>query len=107
MEVDILIYINTLKKFFDNDPQAYKDMFGTLTIDKEMFFKEVTKFATNNHKKTGEAILSADQIYNIVDELLDKELSKSLEENNNTSEDYPLPPSFKKILKDFPPFSLN
>ena len=52
MDVDVLIYINTLKKFFDNDQQAYKDMFGTLTIDRDIFFEEVTKLATNNYKKT-------------------------------------------------------
>lgn len=100
MEVDVLIYINTLKNFFDKDQQAYQDMFGTLTIDKEIFFDEVIKLANKNYKETGEAILSTDQIYKVVDDILGKKLSKSHEETL-------LPPSFKKILKDFPPFSLN
>jgi hypothetical protein len=100
MEVDILIYITTLKKFFDNDQEAYKDMFGTLTIDKDLFFKHITKVAHTNYKETGEAILSTDQLYGVVDELLHKKLIERNEENN-------LPPSFRKILKDFPPFSLN
>ena len=49
MEVDVLIYINTLKNFFDKDQQAYQDMFGTLTIDKEIFFNEVSKLANKNY----------------------------------------------------------
>tara|TARA_B100000287_G_C20401926_1_gene689990 strand:- start:390 stop:692 length:303 start_codon:yes stop_codon:yes gene_type:complete len=100
MEVDVLIYINTLKNFFDKDQQAYQDMFGTLTIDKEIFFEEVSRIANENYKERGEAILSTEQIYGVVDELLGKKLSQSNEEDR-------LPPSFKKILKDFPPFSLN
>jgi hypothetical protein len=100
MEVDVLIYINTLKNFFKKDQQAYQDMFGTLTIDKEIFFDEVVKLANKNYKETGEAILSTDQIYSVVDNLLGNKLSKTQEESE-------LPPTFKKILKDFPPFSLN
>jgi len=100
MEVDVLIYINTLKNFFDKDQQAYQDMFGTLTIDKEVFFEEVSKIANKNYKDSGEAILSTEQIYEVVDDLLGKKLSQRQEEIQ-------LPPTFKKILKDFPPFSLN
>jgi len=100
MEVDVLIYINTLKNFFNKDQQAYQDMFGTLTIDKEIFFDEVIKLANKNHKETGEAILSTEQIYEVVDDLLGKRLSKNQEEPK-------LHPTFKKILKNFPPFSLN
>ena len=43
MEVDVLIYINTLKNFFDKDQQAYEDMFGTLTINKDIFLKKLLK----------------------------------------------------------------
>ena len=100
MEVDVLIYINTLKNFFDKDQQAYQDMFGTLTIDKEIFFEEISIIANKNYKENGEAILSTEQIYEVVDTLLGKKLSQSQKETE-------LPPSFKKILKDFPPFSLN
>ena len=100
MEVDVLIYLNTLKNFFDKDQQAYQDMFGTLTIDKEIFFEEVSRIANENYKERGEAILSTEQIYEIVDDLLGKKLSQSEKEEQ-------IPPTFKKILKDFPPFSLN
>tara|TARA_R100001377_G_scaffold22898_1_gene12312 strand:+ start:695 stop:997 length:303 start_codon:yes stop_codon:yes gene_type:complete len=100
MEVDVLIYINTLKNFFDKDKQAYQDMFGTLTIDKDIFFDKVSKLANKNYKDNGEATLSTDQIYEVVDELLSKKLSRS------QGDDTPHP-TFQKILKDFPPFSLN
>ena len=100
MEVDVLIYINTLKNFFDKDQQAYQDMFGTLTIDKDIFFKEVSKLANKNYKETGEATLSTEQIYEVVDDLLGKRLSQ-------VSEQAQIQTTFKKILKDFPPFSLN
>ena len=53
MEVDVLIYMKTLKNFFDKDQQAYQDMFGTLTIDKDIFFEEVSKLANKNYKETG------------------------------------------------------
>ena len=58
-------------------------MFGTLTIDKEIFFEEVIKLANKNYKETGEAILSTDQIYSVVDNLLDNKLSKTQEEAQN------------------------
>ena len=100
MDIDVLIYINTLKNFFDKDKQAYQDMFGTLTINKDIFFDKVIELANKNYKDNGEATLSTDQIFEVVDELLDKKLSQS------QKEDVPHP-AFKKILKDFPPFSLN
>ena len=100
MEVDVLIYINTLKNFFDKDQQAYQDMFGTLTINKDIFFDKVSKLANKNYKDKGEATLSTDQIYEVVDGLLEKKLTKS-QKSHTTN------PTFQKILKDFPPFSLN
>ena len=103
MEVDVLIYINTLKNFFDKDHQAYQDMFGTLTIDKEIFFKEISKLANKNYKETGEPILSTDQIYGVIDNIL----SKTLNPEETKQKESEFPPTFKKILKDFPPFSLN
>ena len=103
MEVDVLIYINTLKNFFDKDQQAYQDMFGTLTIDKEIFFEKISRVANKNYKEKGEAILSTDQIYSVIDDILSKTLnSKSINQEETIT-----PPTFKKILKDFPPFSLN
>ena len=100
MEVDVLIYINTLKNFFDKDQQAYQDMFGTLTIDKEIFFDEVGKLANKNYQKNGEATLTTDQIFQVVDNLLGERLAQ-------VSEQAQIQTTFKKILKDFPPFSLN
>ena len=43
--------ITTLKNFFDKDQEAYQDMFGTLIIDKEVFFDEVSKIAKENYIK--------------------------------------------------------
>jgi len=100
MDIDVLIYINTLKNFFDKDKQAYQDMFGTLTIDKDIFFNKVSELANKNYKDSGEATLSTDQIFEVVDDLLDKKLSQSQKEDTPH-------PAFQKILKDFPPFSLN
>lgn len=103
MEVDVLIYINTLKNFFDKDQQAYQDMFGTLVIDKEDFFYEVSKIANKNYKEKGEAILSTEQIYAVIDDIL----SKNINSKHTTQDKTQIPPTFKTILKDFPPFSLN
>ena len=54
MNVDVLIYVNNLKDFFKKDEQAFKDMFGSLDIDKELYFKRLEDIATQNFEENGE-----------------------------------------------------
>ena len=70
MNVDVLIYVNTLKEFFKKDEQAFKDMFGTLEIDKELYFQRLSDIATQNFKNTGIPTLSTIQMFDIVKELV-------------------------------------
>ena len=48
MNVDILIYVKNLKDFFKKDKEAFEDMFGTLAINEELYFKKLTNIAINN-----------------------------------------------------------
>ena len=104
MNVDVLIYVNTLKEFFKKDKQAFKDMFGTLDIDKELYFKRLTEIATYNLNDSGIPTLSTVQMFDIV-----KELTQSISEvtnliNVSEEEQKGL---FMKTIKGFPPIGLN
>ena len=55
------------------------------------------------NKEKGEAILSTEQIYGVIDDIL----SKNINSEHTTQDKTQIPPTFKTILKDFPPFSLN
>jgi hypothetical protein len=102
MNVDVLIYVNNLKEFFKNDEQAFKDMFGTLDIDKELYFKRLEEVATQNFEEKGEPTLSTTQMFGVVQELI-----TSLPQNSG----FELPPEIKGIfvhVKDgYPPICLN
>lgn len=113
MNVDVLIYVNNLKEFFKNDEQAFKDMFGTLDIDKELYFKRLEEVATQNFEEKGEPTLSTTQMFGLVQELI-----TSLPKTNQIKEfttpqnsGFELPPEIKGIfvhVKDgYPPICLN
>ena len=70
MNVDVLIYVNNLKDFFKKDKQAFKDMFGALDIDKELYFKRLEEIANQNFEEKGEPTLSTIQMWDIVKELV-------------------------------------
>lgn len=104
MNVDVLIYVNTLKEFFKKDKQAFKDMFGTLDIDKELYFQRLTEIAIYNLNNSGIPTLSTVQMFDIV-----KELTQSISEGTNLiniieKEQKGL---FMKTIKGFPPICLN
>ena len=104
MNVDVLIYVNTLKEFFKKDEQAFKDMFGTLEIDKELYFQRLADIATQNFKNTGIPTLSTIQMFDIV-----KELVVSTAEVTHLLDSLQKEPKspFVKYHQDFPPFCLN
>ena len=104
MNVDVIIYLNTLKEFFKKDEQAFIDMFGTLEIDKDMYFQRLGDIATENFENTGIPTLSTTQMFDIVKEMVitTAETDKLLELLKNE----PKSP-FVKYNKDFPPFCLN
>jgi|19_taG_2_1085344.scaffolds.fasta_scaffold43904_1 hypothetical protein len=104
MNVDVLIYVNTLKEFFKKDEQAFIDMFGTLKVDKEAYFQRLTTIATKNFETNGEPTLSTTQMFDIVKELGPtstevKELTFLLQNQPHNL--------FVYFNKDFPPYCLN
>ena len=104
MNVDILIYVNTLKEFFKKDEQAFKDMFGTLDIDKEHYFQILTDIAAQNFENTGIPTLSTVQMFDIVKELL-VSTTKTKQSLDILEKEIKSP--FITYNKDFPPFCLN
>ena len=104
MNVDVLIYVNNLKDFFKKDEQAFKDMFGALDIDKELYFKRLEEIANQNFEEKGEPTLSTTQMFDIVKELTVHTHFQDV--LTTASEKEPKSP-FVKFRDDFPPFCLN
>jgi aspartate ammonia-lyase len=104
MNVDVLIYVNTLKEFFKKDEQAFQDMFGTLEIDKDLYFEKLTSIATQNFKDTGIPTLSTIQMFDIVKEMVivTAETDKLLDTLKKET-----PSPFVNFNRDFPPYCLN
>ena len=48
-EIDITIYLNNFKKFFNQNPGELKNLIGQ--ADKERFFEEVERIVKNNTLK--------------------------------------------------------
>ena len=114
MNLDILIYVNNLKEFFKNDEQSFKDMFGTLDIDKELYFKRLEDIATQNFEKNGEPTLSTTQMFGIVQEMLtpDTQINKIqnfITQNPNSGLDLPneIKGIFVHVKDGYPPICLN
>ena len=118
MDVDILIYVNNLKEFFKRDEQAFKDMFGTLEIDKELYFQKLTEIATKNFEQTGIPTLSTIQMFEIVKDLTvhthfqDVLTTASEKEPKTRDKSKSIPPAdlskiFVHVKDGFPPICLN
>jgi hypothetical protein len=65
LEVDI--YINQIKGFFEKNPDSLKELIGDL--DKEKFYNNVRKIAIKNFEENDDVTLSKDQMLNIVVEM--------------------------------------
>ena len=72
MNVDVLIYINKLKEFFKKDEEAKNDIFGTIQLDEDKFYGMVEEKSNYNYKIAGEAILSHDEMLEIVSILINE-----------------------------------
>ena len=87
--------LKILKIFFKKDKEAFEDMFGTLAINEEVYFKKLTNIAINNFETTGIPTLSTTQMYEIVEDLVEKEKYKDIQT------------PFVKLLDNFPPLLLK
>lgn len=100
INVEVLIYMNKLKEFFNNDIEAKKDMFGSLPLDEDKFYALVEQKAIENNDVLGEPILSNDEMLGIVTRLINERNLRGTKLNL-------LPKTFRKSVDGFPPISLN
>lgn len=59
MEIDIIIYVNTVKKYFEKNPEFSDYIIGNNELD--FFYENVTKYAKKNHEKTGDYRINKEQ----------------------------------------------
>jgi len=63
-EIDITIYLNNFKKFFNQNPGELKNLIGQ--ADKERFFEEVERIVKNNAKISNEFEITQKQIIDVI-----------------------------------------
>mgnify|MGYP003114587899 CR=1 FL=1 len=107
MDVNIHIYLKKLKDFFNNDKEAYNDMFGVEKVDMVEFYKMVTKKATSNVKKNGDPMLSGEEMLEIITNLAFKEIKEEIEIQNFIKKQKEIDKIFTHIKGGFPPICLN
>jgi hypothetical protein len=107
MDVDIQIYLQKLKDFFNTDKEAFRDMFGHGKIDMEEFYKMVADKATINVKKNGDPMLSSTEMLEIVTDLAIQDISKELNVEEFVKRQQEIEKVFIHFKDGFPPFCLN
>jgi hypothetical protein len=65
--IDITIYMNQFKNFFEKNPQSLYELIGNL--NGELFFKKVEEVCLENYKKGDEISLTQKQILDLVSKL--------------------------------------
>jgi len=107
MDVNIHIYLKKLKDFFNNDKEAYNDIFGKEKVDMDEFYKMVAEKATINIKKNGDPILSGNEMLAIIADLAFKEISKEMQLEHLTKTKKEMDKIFINSKDGFPPICLN
>ena len=101
MNVEIEIYVRKLRKFFNTDEQARKDMFSGYNVNLDEFFKVVRKQAEVNVGLDGDPTLNTKQMMDIMMMLTIGHEEINMKANENIEK------VFKKLLDDMPPFCMN
>lgn len=73
---EVLIYIQTVKNFIENNNDTKKYLIGK--SDEDLFYEYVGKLAQENFEKTGDVLLSEAQFELIRKTLLAKDIAKSI-----------------------------
>jgi len=107
MDVDIQIYLQKLKDFFNTDKEAFRDMFGHGKIDMEEFYRMVADKATINVKKNGDPMLSSTEMLEIVTDLAIHDISKEMNVKEFVKRQQEIEKVFIHFKDGFPPFCLN
>tara|TARA_R100000664_G_C2759962_1_gene150445 strand:- start:114 stop:506 length:393 start_codon:yes stop_codon:yes gene_type:complete len=81
MNIDIEIYLNNLKNFFNNNPNLQEEFFGPYPfLEKEDFFEGVKNLAIENFEKQGEPTLSKVQMLEALELAITKNMGKELQD---------------------------
>lgn len=80
MNIDIEIYLTTLKRFFTDNPKSKEDLFGFMLDNEDLFYVKLEEQAINNFEKGGDPTLTRRQMLDIVDNLFQEQLSKGIKE---------------------------
>ena len=81
MNVDVEIYLNQFKTFFDNNPNSLKELIGE--IDTELFYNKVKEVCYLNDEKGDDVSLTRTQIIDIVVSLIDVVKTDNIETKVN------------------------
>ena len=107
MDVDIRIYLQKLKDFFNTDKEAFRDMFGHGKIDMEEFYRMVADKAPINIKKNGDPMLSSTEMLEIVTDLVIQDISKEIKVEEFVKRQQEIEKVFIHFKDGFPPMCLN
>tara|TARA_R100000900_G_scaffold103904_1_gene80645 strand:+ start:482 stop:874 length:393 start_codon:yes stop_codon:yes gene_type:complete len=81
MNIDIEIYLNNLKNFFNNNPKLQEEFFGPYPfLEKEDFFEGVKNLAIKNFEEQGEPTLSKVQMLEALELAITKNMGKEFHE---------------------------
>lgn len=78
MEIEIQIYVTNIRKFFDSNEEARIEMFKMPYADEEMFYEGLEEVATKNYEIHGDPTLSREEISELIQEVIQKNIKKEL-----------------------------
>jgi hypothetical protein len=79
MNIDVEIYLTQVYSFFNSNPNELKKLIGDLS--KETFFNKIKETAYQNFEKSGDMVLSKNQLILITVELFENEkISKCVQQ---------------------------
>jgi len=80
MEIEIQIYITNIRKFFDTNKDARKEMFNIPYADEEMFYEGLVEIAKKNYEVHGDPTLSKAEISELIQGVIKQNIRNELKE---------------------------
>lgn len=119
MEVDIHIYLKTLRDFFKNNPNAQEGLLSQFPgVEFDVFMIEVERIALHNYNTSGDPTISKKQILDVLQILRIKTIKYGLqdlineggldiEKDENGAPQIRFNESFKKELEELKVFQIS
>ena len=80
MEIDIQIYITNIRKFFETNDEARKQMFNIPYADEKMFYEGLEEIAKKNYETHGDPTLSKEEISELIQGVIQQNIRNELKE---------------------------